>query len=156
MKKLRILLLMLVAVVATIAKAEGMQFLVLDLKDGSHTFFALNEKPTITFANNELKVMVADEVKLTAPLSEVAKYAFSESSTGIQQIVGETTRLQYGHVYIANAKKGEVVRVYTVSGKLMGSQPVAEDGTADIDLTTLGKGLYIVKAPSMSLKVMNK
>ena len=33
---------------------------------------------------------------------------------------------------------------------------INSDGTADIDLTALGKGLYIVKSAKTSIKVMNK
>ena len=53
-------------------------------------------------------------------------------------------------------KAGETVRVFTVDGKLVASQRINGEGTADIDLTTLGKGLYIVKSAKTSIKVMNK
>ena len=77
--------------------------------------------------------------------------------TAIQEILAEeSSRLEQGHVYFANAREGETVRVFTVDGRLVASQRVSGEGIADIDLTTLGKGLYIVKSARTSIKVVNK
>ena len=112
----------------------------------------------MTIEESILKVTVAGEEKLSADLSQGLSYKFlSEDPTAIQEVLNkETSRLELGHVYIAHAKAGETVRVFTVDGKLVASQRINGEGTADIDLTTLGKGLYIVKSAKTSIKVMNK
>ena len=48
------------------------------------------------------------------------------------------------------------MRVYTTDGRMAGSYRIADNGSADIDLTTLGKGLYIVKTPKTSIKILNQ
>jgi hypothetical protein len=157
MKKLKFYFMLLVMLMATSAKAENMQYLVFDLSDGTQTVIALADQPVITCQGGELKVMVAGEVKVQASLDDVAKYSFSPTAvTGIQEMAKEVSRMEMGHVYIAHAKKGETVRVFSIDGRQVAAARINDEGTADIDLTTLGKGLYIVKSAKTSIKVMNK
>lgn len=158
MKKLKFLCMVLLVLLTTGAKAQNMQYLVFDLVDGSQTVVALADQPVITFQNNELKVTVNSQVKVQASLGDVAKYSFSasETPTAIEPLLNEESHLAFGHVYIANAKAGETVRVFTAEGHLVATQRIGENGTADIDLTTLGKGLLIVKSAKTSIKIMNK
>ena len=86
----------------------------------------------------------------------MAKYYFSETPLGIFDVTEEKPRIEMGHLYIANAKTGDVVRVYTTDGRMVGAYRISDNGNADIDLTTLGKGLYIVKMPKTSIKILNQ
>ena len=158
MKKLKFVFMVLLVLLATSAKAQDMQYLVLNLTDGSQTVIALADQPVITLQGEELKVTVAGEVKVQASLGDVVKYSFSETETPtvIQPLLSEESRLEPGHVYFANAKAGETVRVFTADGRLVSTQRISEDGTANIDLTTLAKGLLIIKSAKTSIKVMNK
>lgn len=157
MKKLKFYLMLLVMLMATSAKADNVKYLVLN-SGGEETVIALADEPVMTIEESILKVTVAGEEKLSADLSQGLSYKFlAEDPTAIQEVLNkETSRLELGHVYIAHAKAGETVRVFTVDGKLVASQRINGEGTADIDLTTLGKGLYIVKSVKTSIKVMNK
>ena len=157
MKKLKFYLMLLVMLMATSAKADNVKYLVLN-SGGEETVIALADEPVMTIEESILKVTVAGEEKLSADLSQGLSYKFlAEDPTSIQEVLNkETSRLELGHVYIAHAKAGETVRVFTVDGKLVASQRINGEGTADIDLTTLGKGLYIVKSAKTSIKVMNK
>ena len=157
MKRLKLLFVLLVALIATSAKAESVQYLVLDLSDGSQTVVALADQPVITCQNGELKVTVAGEERVSALLSAVRQYRFSATPTSVQSLKQiPTSRQALGHVYIANAQEGETVRVFTINGRQVAQQRIAADGTADIDLTVLGKGLFIVKSKTTSIKVINK
>ena len=157
MKKLKFYLMLLVMLMATSAKADSVKYLVLN-SGGEETVIALADEPVMTIEESILKVTVAGEEKLSADLSQGLSYKFlAEDPTAIQEVLNkETSRLELGHVYIAHAKAGETVRVFTVDGKLVASQRINGEGTADIDLTTLGKGLYIVKSAKTTIKVMNK
>jgi hypothetical protein len=156
MKKLKFLFTMLVLLVTTSASAEGMKYVVFDLRDGTQTVIALQDKPIITCQSGELKVTVAGEEKVSASLGDVAKYYFSDTPSGIFEMTEEKPRIEMGHLYVTRAKAGESVRVYTSDGRMVGSYRISADGNADIDLTTLGKGLYIVKTAKASIKILNK
>lgn len=157
MKKLKFYLMLLVMLMATTAKADSVKYLVLN-SGGEETVIALADNPVMTINEGVLKVTVAGVEKLSAELSQGLSYSFSESApTAIQSVMNEeSSRLEQGHVYIAHAHEGETVRVFTVDGKLVASQRINSEGTADIDLTALGKGLFIVKSAKTSIKVMNK
>ena len=156
MKKLKFYLMLLVMLMATSAKADNVKYLVLN-SGGEETVIALADAPVMTINEGTLKVTVAGVEKLSTDLSQGLTYSFSETATSIQEILNnESSRLEQGHVYIAHAREGETVRVFTIDGKLVASQRINSEGTADIDLTTLGKGLYIVKSAKTSIKVMNK
>ena len=156
MKKLKLLFTLLVLLVTTSASAEGMKYVVFDLRDGTQTVIALQDKPIITCQSGELKVTVAGEEKVSASLGDVAKYYFSDTPSGIFEMTEEKPRIEMGHLYVTRAKAGESVRVYTSDGRMVGSYRISADGNADIDLTTLGKGLYIVKTANASIKILNK
>ena len=156
MKKLKFLFTLLVLMLTASASAEGMQYVVFDLRDGTQTVIALQDKPVITCQGGELKVTVAGEEKVSASLGDVAKYYFSDTPLSIFEMADEKPRIEMGHLYVTRAKAGESVRVYTTDGRMVGSYRISADGNADIDLTTLGKGLYIVKTAKASIKILNK
>ena len=155
MKKLKFYLMLLVMLMATSAKADSVKYLVLN-SGGEETVIALADDPVMTINEGTLKVTVAGVEKLSADLSQGLTYSFSETvPTGILELQNEEApRLEQGHVYIAHARAGETVRVFTADGKLVASQRISGEGTADVDLTTLGKGLYIVKSAKTSIKVI--
>ena len=157
MKKLKFYLMLLVMLMATSAKADSVKYLVLN-SGGEETVIALADNPVMTINESVLKVTVAGAEQFSADLSEGLTYSFSETApTAIQSVMNEeSSRLEQGHVYIAHAHEGVTVRVFTIDGKLVASQRISSEGTADIDLTTLGKGLYIVKSAKTTIKVMNK
>ena len=156
MKKLKFLFTLLVLLVATSASAEGMKYVVFDLRDGTQTVIALQDKPVITCQSGELKVTVAGEEKVSASLGDVAKYYFSETPLSIFEMTEEKPRIEMGHLYVTRGKAGDAVRIYTTDGQMVGTYPITANGTADIDLTTLGKGLFIVRTAKASIKILNQ
>jgi hypothetical protein len=156
MKKLKFLFTLLVLLVATSASAEGMKYVVFDLRDGTQTVIALQDKPVITCQSGELKVTVAGEEKVSASLGDVAKYYFSETPLSIFEMTEEKPRIEMGHLYVTRGKAGDAVRIYTTDGQMVGTYPITANGTTDIDLTTLGKGLFIVRTAKASIKILNQ
>ena len=152
-KFLFMLLAMLMMAVGT--KAAEAQYVVFDLKD-AQVVIALQDRPVINCQNGELKVTVGGETKVTAPLGDVVKYSFTDTPSGIGNVNDEQTHMELGHVYVAHAPKGATVRVFTIDGKQVTAQRIGDDGSADIDLSPLGKGLFIVKTPHSSIKIINK
>ena len=156
MKKLKFLFTLLVLLVSASASAEGMKYVVFDLRDGTQTVIALQDKPVITCQSGELKVTVAGEEKVSASLGDVAKYYFSETPLSIFEMTEEKPRIEMGHLYVTRGKAGDAVRVYTTDGRMVGTYPITANGTTDIDLTTLGKGLFIVRTAKASIKILNQ
>jgi len=156
MKKLKFLFTLMVLMATVSASAEGMTYVVFDLKDGTQTVIALQDNPVITCHDGELKVKVAGQEKVSAMLGDVGKYYFSDTPLGIFEMAEEKPRIEMGHLYVNHGKAGDPVRVYTTDGRMVGNYRIADNGSADIDLSTLGKGLYIVKSAKASIKILNQ
>lgn len=158
MRKLRYsLVTLLLTLLSVSATADNVNYLVIDLTDGSQTVVALAAQPSISCLAGELKVTAAGEDKLIASLDQIRRYTFSaEVPASIHSSALPSPRFAPGHVYLSNVAQGETVRVFSTSGRLVKSVRISDDGTADIDLTDQGKGLYIVKSKHSSIKVINQ
>lgn len=155
-KKKLLVALMLLGAASMDVHAGLVKYLVLNTTDGQQVI-ALADKPVMTISGGELKVTVGGVEKVSAKLDNVMNYQFQEQdATAISNILTKGDRLAEGHVYMTSVKAGETIVVFAADGRQVISQVVGSDGQIDIDLTTLPKGVYIVKSPATSLKVINK
>lgn len=140
-------------------KAADVQYLVINLTDGTRAEIALADAPVITVSGGELKVTVAGAEQVSAGLDDVVNYEFAATPTSIVQAKTseqELSRYAQGHVLVSNAQPGATIRVFAADGRQVYSQQADGNGSADINLTGLGKGLYIIKSTKSSIKVINK
>ena len=56
----------------------------------------------------------------------------------------------------SGCRPGELVVVYTAGGRLVSQSRIGDDGSLTLSLSSLGQGLYIVKAGSANIKIMKK
>lgn len=70
---------------------------------------------------------------------------FMSDLSGIESLTDESARISYtdaNHIHVGGLEAGESVRVYSASGQLM-QAPVS---SSQVDITNLGKGVYILQA----------
>ena len=53
-------------------------------------------------------------------------------------------------------KAGTRILVFTTNGQLVTTIQAAEDGTAKVNLSHLPRGIYILRAPGKSFKILNR
>lgn len=136
-------------------RADVVKYLVLNTADGQQVI-ALADNPVMTVSGGVLKVTVGGVEKVSTSLDNVENYMFQEqSATAIREIMADGYQLSEGHVFMSNVKAGETIAVYSADSRRVSVQRVAADGRVDIDLTSLPKGVYIVKSPTTSIKVLN-
>ena len=150
------LLTVLFSLLVTGARADTVKYLVLETTDKGKTEVALDKQPNISCSGGELKVTAGGEEILSTSMANVKNFYFESATTRIDETVGDKPNLQQGHVYMSNLKAGDSIYVYDADGRLAGQQTVSADGRVDVDLTTLTKGVYIVKTPATSIKIINK
>ena len=137
------------------ALADGVQYLIVTARDGTTTQFALAERPVITLAEGDL-VITCGGTTYTQPMAAISHYAFSTEPSAIDEAkASPATRYEAGHVVFQGLPTGTLVRVVTADGKTA-MQAAATSATADIDLSALPSGLYIVTSGNHSIKVMKK
>ena len=153
-KKLFAVLALLVGVTMGV-RADVVKYLVLNTADGQQVI-ALADNPVMTISGDVLKVTVGGVEKVSTSLANVKNYSFQEQrATAISEILADGYNLSEGHVFMSNVKAGETIAVYSADSRRVSVQRVAADGRVDIDLTSLPKGVYIVKSPTTSIKVLN-
>lgn len=150
------LLTVLFSLLVSGARADTVKYLVLETIDKGKTEIALDNQPSISCSGGELKVTAGGKEVLTTSMANVKHFYFERATTGIDETVGAKPSLQQGHVYMTNLKAGDSISIYDADGRLAGQQTVGSDGRVDVDLTTLTKGVYIVKTPATSIKIINK
>ncbi len=128
-------------------------------KTGESTFFALADKPTVTFTTNKL-VITAGKQTVEYPLNEFRSFEFADpSSTGIDtapssnesQAVFSFDQSVHGE----GLQPGSRVSIFNVSGQLVVSATVNTDGSVDLPLNGQ-TGVFIVKSTSRTFKFIQK
>ena len=121
------------------------KFLSIELRNGTTAEFALADRPVITLTGGMMKAATAGKT-ITASLSDVVRYTFKTEggTTGIEddtktQSSQPQSVFEEGHVRFTNlpARAGT-------------------DGRADIDLSQQHTGIYILRTPTINIKVFNK
>ena len=121
------LLLRLLASMTSISVSAAKHVKVSD-KDGNNTYFALSEKPTVTFTSTAM-VLTAGSQTVEYPLTDFRAFAFEDDPTGIGTLDAESNNAVFS---FGNSLKGEglkagsQVAVYTINGQLVGRSTVAK------------------------------
>lgn len=154
LRKLTCLLLLSMAGVSAMA-ADYVHVKVSDV-DGTATFFALADKPVVSFTSDFL-VLTTKKQTVQYPIADYRKIEFTEA-TGITSVDASS---KTGIFTIGSSLKGEQlpagrkVTVYAVNGEVIGSATASQCGTVEIPLN--GKsGIFIVKTYSKTFKFIVK
>ena len=139
----------------TESQAEGVQFLVVNGKDGTKTTFALADNPKVSCKSGELSV-VAGSRTFTLSLADVQNYQFAVESTGIEDVVKDGgVKLENGCVVISGLNAGGVVSVYQQDGRQIKGFKADAGGNAVVRLTDLPKGVLIIHSNNTDIKIIN-
>ncbi|WP_455092071.1 T9SS C-terminal target domain-containing protein [Prevotella jejuni] len=126
-------------------------------KDGNNTYFALSEKPTVTFTSTAM-VLTAGSQTIEYPLTDFRAFAFEDQPTSIESLNAEGNNAVFS---FGNSLKGEglkagsQVAVYTINGQLVGRSTVSQSGTVEIPLDGQ-TGVFVVKSLSKTFKFIRK
>ena len=126
-------------------------------KDGNNTYFALSEKPTVTFTSTAM-VLTAGSQTIEYPLTDFRAFAFEDQPTSIESLNAEGNNAVFS---FGNSLKGEglkagsQVAVYTINGQLVGRSTVSQSGTVEIPLDGQ-TGIFVVKSLSKTFKFIRK
>ena len=130
------------------------KFLSIELRNGTTAEFALADRPVITLTGG---------MTITASLSDVVRYTFKTvgGTTGLEddtktQSSQPQSVFEEGHVRFTNLPARAPISVVTIDGRIVLKTQAGTDGRADIDLSQQHTGIYILRTPTISIKVFNK
>lgn len=132
--------------------------LIINQKGGGQIVLALEKKPVITFQGETLIITATGSSSYSISMADVQSYTFDDTSTDIASLKENSNLpvIQNGHVIFQKMNQGQSVGVYSADGKMVSSVKVCDNGSADLDLSTLPKGIVIIKSPYTQIKVNNK
>jgi hypothetical protein len=136
---------------ATAALADDYQYLTISQNDGE-TSYTVSSIRKITFDATNMVLHLSDGSEQSLPLADLSKMFFSKDGSGVSLTPMQSKMHFSGGVLRTNIAAGEHVAIYNMKGEKVFS--ANESGT--FDLTTLTKGVYIVKVGTETRKVVNK
>lgn len=141
-------------------KLHAQEQLVLEMKDHSKATFVLADKPKLSISEATLVAKDSKNNTKEIALSDLVRYYFSteQTPTGIHTATTGKVRpsLANGHVYYEGLQEATLVRVIALGGQEIARYKVSGDGRADIDLTRLAKGVYLIQAGKNTIKISNQ
>lgn len=155
MKKLVVCFLAMISMCQFATAADEGDNLVIKTKGGQSVTYYLSARPTVTFSGSNL-VLKTSDVEVNYPIADIVEITF-DLSTEIQKIKSDS-QISFtinGNEIVANGlNKGEKMQLYTVDGKQVASTTTNADGAASVDISSLGRGAYVVKAGKKSYKIL--
>lgn len=130
--------------------------LVVNRASGGQNIFALSQEPVIAFLGNKMRVTTSAGT-VHIPLVDVTNYVFKDA-TGIEGVKADegSAILEDGQVVFTQIGAGQNVSVVTPNGVSVLTTSADAQGKATVNLKALPKGIYIVKSPKNSIKVINQ
>ena len=141
---------------------KKVQYLVVVQTDGTQTAFALEDQPTLSFKGGDV-VVASTNKQVTFSMQNVANYHFvtKNVTTGIQQVENtpqsnDELTFSPADATVSGLKAGTRLMVFSINGQLIKTFTATEDGKVNVNLTDLVPGVYIIKTPTKSFKVMKR
>jgi hypothetical protein len=150
---MRKLLLSLLALFCSIvAKAED-KSLIITFSDNTTQTFVLSTLPQITMSNNKMTIS-AGSTTAEYDLYKIKTFTFS-GTTGIENIENNSSIIAEGDRIIIEGANANV-RIFSVDGKTTTLKTTSLSNSTIIDISSLGRGVYIIKANDKTLKISKK
>ncbi|MBP3774567.1 MAG: T9SS type A sorting domain-containing protein [Bacteroidaceae bacterium] len=160
MKKVFLLICLLFAQTGLWAQAES---LVVVLKSGTSITLNLEDTPQVTFEGDNMKAE-AGAVSYTYAFSEIAEmyYVVKELDlTDVRSVRMPASNLELRQVgndgfSLNGLKASGKVQVCSLDGRVVLTVEATQDGQAEVSLSHLPKGVYLLRTDGQAFKVMKK
>ena len=133
---------------------EGDQGLLVKTQDGETAAILFKTVPVVTIASGKLTVKSTYADPVEFEITDIAEIQFGDKSeaTAINLPKGLTCVLQEGGTLLRGIPEGVQPRLYSLDGRNLPTPPV-EEGELQLNRSTLGSGVFIVKIGSLATKI---
>jgi hypothetical protein len=148
----KILLLTLSFFSCLVLKAEE-KSLIITFSDNTTQTFVLSSLPQINMANDKMTITTGSTTA-EYDLYKVKTFTFS-GTTGIENIENNPSINTEGDKIIIQGTNAKV-QIFSVDGKAVTLYPTNLTNSTVIDISSLGRGVYIIKANNKTVKISKK
>lgn len=128
-------------------------------KDGQQFCFGFEEKPVVTFTDNEL-VVKSTKTELCYELLLLAEITFDTVDTAVEDIKSGSIKagitLDEYTVNISGAKADVTVHLIASDGRQLKSYKTDRNGSVTFSISELPEGTYIIASESLTVKIIKK
>ncbi len=126
-------------------------------KSGERITYYLSEHPVAEYSGSDL-VLKTDGLTVSYPLTELHKFTFGSEATSIEtaSLPDGRMQMQEGQLCLSGFRAGEKVSIYSIGGQNVLNATVESDGTATLFIGSLATGVYVVKAGSVTHKIIKQ
>ncbi len=128
-------------------------------KDGQQFSYGFEEKPVVTFTDNDL-IIKSSKTEVQYEMAKVAKFTFDDVEDAVIGIKANDTKsslsLDEYTVCISGAKADVEVRLITSDGKQIQTYKTNQDGSVSFSIAELPEGTYIISTESLTVKILKK
>ena len=128
--------------------------IVIKQKSGNETIFELSTNPVITFQGEDL-VITNDFTSISFPIEDIDSYTADNGTTTAIASTKKEPMFENGRILFNGITKGTPISVYSLDGRLISKQLTSAD-KAEVFLSSLPKGTYIISVENNKIKVINK
>ena len=121
---------------------------------GDEESWALSDVRKITFNGTDVVITTTDGSSKTFAMDEINKMNFHTQATAINDLKADASVQFDGSVLQVSAPSGTTVSVYTAIGSLASKTVV--DGSGQVSLSDLPKGVYMIKIGNNLTKVLKR
>ncbi len=132
-----------------IAKAED-KSLIITFSDNTTQTFVLAALPQITMSNNKMTIS-AGSTTAEYDLYKIKTFTFS-GTTEIKDIENNSSIIAEGDKIIIEGANANV-RIFSIDGKPATIKTTNLSSSTIIDISSLGRGVYIIKANDKTVKI---
>lgn len=145
----------------SVSAADTNTILRVELKDGTNNDYMLAERPRISFEGDKV-VFLCKSISTSYVRENIQNFVFLEdNNTGIQELRAGDTRISYSieaeKVTIEGIAENEIINIYSISGQQCQPPVNYSSNQAEILLTPLPNGYYIINIGNkQSIKIIKK
>lgn len=155
MKKSLLFIILMSVYCWVIAQPKQTQ-LVIWSTNGTKVAYALNEKPKVTFEQENLVITVGG-VEINYDIVNLARFTYVASdNTAIRDLKTDKSIFNFDgeQLIFPDLKTDDIVSIYTVGGSLVLRKELSEDGEYGLSLSNLASGTYMVEVNGLTYKIV--
>lgn len=131
----------------------GVNALVLFQKDGTKIVFDFSERITLTFENEVLKVRTLNRV-FECQFENLTDFKLDDVATGVNfSDTNDTWDVDEEKIVVRGLRHNSTVSIYSLGGQVLKQSIAGDDGTAEIDISSIPKGSYVIKTEIKNIKI---
>ena len=151
----KLLLLMTLVFVSTMAKAEDMVLQIWQ-SDGQIVTINLNDEPKTTYVDGNL-VITTTKTTITYPLEKVKRYTYvSTEGINAPQAMKAVFSEDGETLTFTGLKPNTTIYLYNVAGQLLRKFDTAQRSKAIVSVAGFPVGVYVVKANDVTYKITKR